>query len=171
MPDQRDNIAALLLDRLGDQRLGLRTRDQDWTWDEVVRESAARGALATELRVDGPFHIGVLLDNVPDFIFWLGGAALAGATIVGINPTRGNTELAGEVRHADCQLIVTDSAGRERLSGLELGLAPERILVVDDPAHHDAICARKSAASGCRDLIFGVDSGWVLGGSGERRIG
>lgn len=147
MPDQRDNIAALLLDRLGDQRLGLRTRDQDWTWDEVVRESAARGALATELRVDGPFHIGVLLDNVPDFIFWLGGAALAGATIVGINPTRGNTELAGEVRHADCQLIVTDSAGRERLSGLELGLAPERILVVDDPAYHDAICARKSAAS------------------------
>ncbi|BBX85712.1 AMP-binding protein [Mycolicibacterium aubagnense] len=147
MPDQRENIAALLLDRLGDERLGLRTRDQDWTWDEVVRESAARGAYAAELRAEGPFHIGVLLDNVPDFIFWLGGAALAGATIVGINPTRGNPELAGEVRHADCQLIVTDSAGRERLSGLDLGLTPERILVIDDPAYQDAICARKSAAS------------------------
>ena len=146
MPDQREDVAALLLDRLGDERLGLRTRDRDWTWDEVVRESAARGAYAAELRAEGPFHIGVLLDNVPDFIFWLGGAALAGATIVGINPTRGNPELAGEVRHADCQLIVTDSAGRKRLSGLDLGLTPERILVIDDPAYHDAICARKSAA-------------------------
>ena len=148
MPDVREDIASLLLDRLGDERLGLRTRDRDWTWDEVVRESAARGALAADLRADGPFHIGVLLDNVPDFLFWLGGAALSGATIVGINPTRGNQELAGEVRHADCQLIVTDSAGRERLSGLDLGLTPDRILVVDDPAYRDAICARKGTASG-----------------------
>ena len=146
MPEPREDIASLLLDRLGDERLGLRTRDQDWTWDEVVRESAARGALAADLRHDGPFHIGVLLDNVPDFLFWLGGAALSGAAIVGINPTRGNQELAGEVRHADCQLIITDAAGRERLSGLDLGLTPDRILVVDDPAYQDAIRARKSAA-------------------------
>ena len=146
MPEPREDIASLLLDRLGDERLGLRTRDQDWTWDEVVRESAARGALAADLRHHGPFHIGVLLDNVPDFLFWLGGAALSGATIVGINPTRGNQELAGEVRHADCQLIITDAAGRERLSGLDLGLTPDRILVIDDPAYQDAIRARKSAA-------------------------
>ncbi|MED5812386.1 AMP-binding protein [Mycolicibacterium sp. 050232] len=148
MPDAvRDSIGQLLLDRVGDQRLGLRTREKDWTWDEVVTESAARGALAQSLRAEGPFHIGVLLDNVPDFVFWLGGAALVGATIVGINPTRGNDELAGEVRHADCQLIITDLAGRERLSGLDLGLTPDRILVVDDPAYEDAICARKSAVS------------------------
>ena len=146
MPEPREDIASLLLDRLGDERLGLRTRDQDWTWDEVVRESAARGALAADLRHHVPFHIGVLLDNVPDFLFWLGGAALSGAAIVGINPTRGNQELAGEVRHADCQLIITDAAGRERLSGLDLGLTPDRILVIDDPAYQDAIRARKSAA-------------------------
>ncbi|MUL63356.1 acyl-CoA synthetase [Mycobacterium sp. CBMA 234] len=143
MPDQRQDVATLLLDRLGDERLGLRTREQAWTWDEVVRESAARGALAASLRRElcpsDPFHIGVLLDNVPDFVFWLGGAALSGATIVGINPTRGNEELAGEVRHADCQLIVTDSAGRERLSGLDLGLTPDRILVIDDPSYAEAL--------------------------------
>jgi fatty-acyl-CoA synthase len=143
MPEPREDIASLLLDRLGDERPGLRTRDRDWTWDEVVRESAARGALAADRRTAGPFHIGVLLDNVPDFIFWLGGAALAGATIVGINPTRGNNELAGEVRHADCQLIVTDSAGRERLSGLELGLTPDRVLVVDDPAYAEALARHR----------------------------
>lgn len=146
MPDAvRDSVAQMLLDRVGDQHLGLRTRERDWTWDEVVAESAARGALAQSLRADGPFHIGVLLDNVPDFVFWLGGAALAGATIVGINPTRGAAEMAAEIRHADCQLIVTDTAGAQRLQGLDLGLQPDRFLVVDDPAYQDAICARKSA--------------------------
>ncbi|MEZ0053378.1 fatty-acyl-CoA synthase [Mycobacterium sp. MAA66] len=137
-PD-REDIASLLLDRLGDERLGLRTRERDWTWDDVVRESAARGALAIEMCPSGPFHIGVLLENLPDFVFWLGGAALAGATIVGINPTRGPEELAAEIRHADCQLIVTDSAGRQRLQGLDLGLAADRFLVVDDPAYSDAL--------------------------------
>lgn len=112
------DIAGMLLDRLGDQQLGLRTRQRDWTWDEVVRESAARAVLAAELRRDGPFHIGVLLDNVPDFVFWLGAGALAGGVIVGINPTRGDAEMAAEIRHADCQLIVTDTAGMARLRGL-----------------------------------------------------
>lgn len=65
----------MLIDRLGDQHLGLRTRTQDWSWDEVVRESAARGSLAKSLRAPGPFHIGVLLENDPEFLFWLGGAA------------------------------------------------------------------------------------------------
>lgn len=59
----------MLLARRGDQHLGLRTRDRDWTWDAVVHESAARAALAHRLRAPGPFHIGVLLDNVPDFVF------------------------------------------------------------------------------------------------------
>ncbi|QZH64907.1 AMP-binding protein [Mycolicibacterium farcinogenes] len=145
MPEARTDIASLLLDRVGDQHLGLRTREADWTWDEVVAESAARGALAQEMRVAGPFHVGVLLDNVPDFVFWLGGAALAGASIVGINPTRGAAEMAAEIRLADCQLIVTDAAGAERLRSLDLGLEPDRILVVDDPAYQDAICARKPA--------------------------
>lgn len=148
MPEPRNDIATMLLDRIGDERLGLRTRTQDWSWDEVVHESAARGALAETLRADGPFHIGVLLQNVPDFIFWLGGAALAGATIVGINPTRGSTELAAEIRHADCQLIVTDSAGMARLRELDLGLDADRFLVIDDPAYLAAVAARRTEPIG-----------------------
>ena len=63
------------------------------------------------LRQPGPFHIGVLLDNVPEYLFWLGAAALAGATVVGINPTRRGEELARDIRFTDCQLLVTDDAG------------------------------------------------------------
>lgn len=138
------DIATMLLDRLGDEHVGLRTRDRDWTWDEVVRESAARAALARSMRRDGPFHIGVLLDNVPDFVFWLGGAALAGATVVGINPTRGAAELAEEIRHTDCQMIVTDAAGVERLRGLGLELAADRFLQVDDPGYRARVDAHRA---------------------------
>ncbi|QBJ98634.1 acyl-CoA synthetase [Rhodococcus sp. ABRD24] len=136
---ERTTIAEMLLDRLGDERLGVRTREQDWTWDEVVRESAARGALSLSLRVDGPFHIGVLLENVPDFLFWLGGAALTGGTIVGINPTRGAVELEAEIRYVDCQLIVSDAAGMEKLRGLDLGLAEDRFILIDAPDYRERL--------------------------------
>ncbi|MFF3494512.1 AMP-binding protein [Streptomyces sp. NPDC002795] len=147
MPHQ--TIADLLLARVGDDHTGLRTRERAWTWDEVVRESAARAAWARELRADGPFHIGVLLDNVPEYVFWLGAAALGGAAVVGINPTRRGAELEREVRHTDCQLIVTDRAGLKLLDGLDVGVARERFLVVDDPGYAHEVAAH--AAEPARD--------------------
>ncbi|MFI6173757.1 AMP-binding protein [Nocardia sp. NPDC051052] len=132
----RTDIATMLLDRLGDTHLGLRTRTANWTWDDVVRESAARAALARELRRDGPFHIGILLDNVPDFVWWLGAAAMAGATLVGINPTRSERQIQADIRYTDCQLVVTDAAGMARLRELELDLDSDRFLLIDDPGYH-----------------------------------
>ncbi|MFF1461852.1 AMP-binding protein [Streptomyces sp. NPDC058330] len=140
-----DTIADLLLARTGDDRPGLRIRERDWTWDEVVRESAVRASLMRELRTDGPFHIGILLDNVPEYIFWLGGAALAGASVVGINPTRRGSYLEQEVRHTDCQLIITDRAGLKLLDGLDLGVPAVRHLVVDEPAYDEALAAHAAA--------------------------
>ena len=140
---ERATIAEMLLDRLGDEELGTRTRDRDWTWDETVRESAARGELARSLRREGPFHIGVLLENVPEFLFWLGGAALSGATIVGINPTRRGAELEAEIRYVDCQLIVTDSDGMATLKDLDLGLSDDRFVLVDAPDYAARVDAHR----------------------------
>lgn len=153
---RRTDIATMLLDRLGDQRLGLRTRDRDWTWDAVVRESAARAELARSLRRDGPFHIGVLLDNVPDFVFWLGAAALAGATVAGLNPTRGDAQLASDIRYVDCQLIVTDAAGMARLRELALDLPGDRYLQVDDPGYAALVDAHRvePVAAGGPDALM-----------------
>ncbi len=144
----QETIAGLLLDRVGDSRTGLRTREQTWAWDEVVQESAARADLLRSLRGDGPFHVGVLLDNVPEFLFWLGGAALAGATVVGINSTRRGEYLEAEVRHTDCQLVVTDRPGLALLDGLDIGVDPSRFLLVDDPAYAQQVAAadRRPAA-------------------------
>lgn len=136
-------MAEALLDRLGDTHLGVRTRERDWTWDETVRESAARGSLAASLRVDGPYHIGVLLENTPEFLFWLGGAALDGAAIVGINPTRRGAELEAEIRYVDCQLIVTDAAGMDKLRDLDLGLDEDRFILVDAPSYPDRVQAHR----------------------------
>lgn len=155
---RRDNIAEMLTDRVGDQRLGLRARDRDWTWDEVVTESAARASLARALRdedfSDAPFHLGVLLDNVPDFVFWLGAAALTGATIVGLNSTRGADELAADIRHADCQLIVTDAHGMARLRDLDHGLGLSRFLLIDEAGYHARIEAYRAEPA----AALGVDS-------------
>ena len=125
-------VAELLRARAEDDHPGLLFGDGSWSWREVVAESAGRAAHAAELRRPGPFHVGVLLENGPEYLFWLGGAALSGATVVGINPTRRGAELARDIRHTDCQLIVTDAAGRETLAGLDTGVDDDRVLLVDD---------------------------------------
>ena len=105
--------ADLVLARAGDDRPGLVFEDRTWTWAEVVEQAQAR---ATWL---GRRHIGVLLENTPEYVFLLAAAALSGAVIVGLNPTRKGDELARDVRHTDCEIVVTDRP--ELLSDLDLG--------------------------------------------------
>lgn len=135
-PQDAATIADLLLARAGDHRTGLRSRDAEWTWDEVVRESAVRADLLRRERIpDRPFHVAVLLDNVPEFILWLGAAALSGAAVVGVNPTRRGAALEAEVRHTEPQFAVTDTAGRALLDGLDIGVPDDRFLITDSAGY------------------------------------
>ncbi|HXQ75916.1 MAG TPA: AMP-binding protein [Acidimicrobiales bacterium] len=127
-------VAQLLLERADDDHTGLRYGDASWTWRQVAEESATRASWMGRVRHEGPFHIGVLLENVPEYLFLLGGAALSGATVVGINPTRRGAELAADIRHTDCQVLVTDGVQRRLLDGLDTGVEPGRVFVVDEPA-------------------------------------
>jgi fatty-acyl-CoA synthase len=120
--------------RASDDRTGLVYGENSWTWREVVEESAERARAALSLRIEGAFHIGVLLENIPENLFWLGGAAMAGAVIVGINPTRRGEELARDIRFTECQMIVTDRTGASLLEGLDTGVDRSRILRVDEAA-------------------------------------
>ena len=146
-PTAAGTVAELLGARRHDDRPGLHHDTSTWTWRQVVAESARRAALASDMRRSGPFHIGVLLDNVPEYLFWLGAAALAGAAVVGINPTRRGEELARDIRFTDCQLLVTDDGGARLLEGLALGVADDRILRVDGEGYR----ARLEVAAG-RDV-------------------
>ncbi len=136
-------VAELVLARQADDHIGLRFEDQSWTWRQVVAAARDRAALLCGLRGEGPFHVGVLLENVPEFLFLLAGAALCGATVVGINPTRRGEELARDIRHTDCTVVLTDAEQSPLLRGLELG-AP--VLLVDGDDYASALAAARGRA-------------------------
>ncbi len=156
----RTSIAELLHARASDEGVGLRFEDESWTWAEVVRECAARAAVMRSLRRDGPFHVGVLLDNVPEHVFLLGGAALAGATIVGINPTRRGAELATDIRHTDCQVVITGGSYAAMLGDLDLGVGPERVLVAESDQYRSLVERHRDAV--VQAPLPGPDALWVL---------
>jgi fatty-acyl-CoA synthase len=103
-------MQALVQARAGDTNVGLRFGDVAVTWDEIVTAASQRAAYLLDRKPTGdePFHVGVLLDNTPEFFFMLCAGALSGATIVGINPTRRGAELERDIAHTDCLLIVTE---------------------------------------------------------------
>ena len=129
-------VAAMVAARADDDSTGvLDVGGGSWTWREAVAEGAARGALAQSLTAGGFPHVGVLLPNGPEYLFWLNGAALAGLAIVGINPTRRGEALAADVRATDCSMIVTDDEGAEFLRGLDLGVDEDKVLVIGTPRY------------------------------------
>lgn len=155
-------VTELLLARTGDRRTGLLFEGQRWTWAECVRESTDRAALLGSLRRPGPFHVGVLMDNCPELIFLLGGAALSGAVLVGLNPVRRGEELASDIRRADCQVVLTDSRYAElldSLDGLDLGAASGRVMDIESAAWHVSLFSHRDrplppAASQPDDLLM-----------------
>ncbi|WP_347955193.1 AMP-binding protein [Gordonia aichiensis] len=101
--------ADLLHARRDDDSPALAFEDRRWTWRQFVAECAIRAAALTALRRSpsaAPWHVGVLMDNDPEYLFLIGGAALAGATIVGVNPTRRGAELRADVVGTDCQTVI-----------------------------------------------------------------
>ena len=139
-------VTSLLLARAADDHPGLRFEDATWSWAAHVRCAAAYAAAFTSLRRPGlPFHVGILADNVPEFSFALAGAALAGAVLVGLNPTRRGAALARDVRLADCQLILTESRHEGLLAGLDLGVDADRIIDLHSPAWREIAAAHADA--------------------------
>jgi fatty-acyl-CoA synthase len=117
--------AALVRGRAGDEAVGVVFGEERWTWAQFVDEAAARAAwLRSQLDDARPPHVGALLENTPEYLFLLAGAALAGTTVVGINPTRRGAELARDINHTDCQLVLTEPAQAHLLDGLDLGGVP-----------------------------------------------
>lgn len=109
-------MGRLLMARAADDTVALKFEHQQWTWRELVHEAAHRTDLLTELRPidDRPWHVGVLMENTPDYLFLIAGAMLCGATIVGLNHTRRGEAMAHDVATSDCVAVLTDAA-TERL--------------------------------------------------------
>src|ERR1700733_8501430 len=106
--------AASLLRRNGtDERFAdrpaLRFGDLVWTHAQLLDEAVRYAALfVSRLDPGRPPHVGVLLDNTPDYVFALCGAALSGSVIAGLNYTRLGEHLARDIAHTDLQMVITE---------------------------------------------------------------
>jgi fatty-acyl-CoA synthase len=155
-----NTFAEVVRARAGDGQVGVVFGPERHTWGSVVQEAADRAAFLSDTygasaqvttpgrpdeRTGRQLHIGVLLENVPDYLYWTCAAALAGAVVVGINPTRRGPELAADIRHTDCDLIITEDSLARLLSGLDHGVPAERIHNVDDPFYENLLSSYRGA--------------------------
>ena len=126
---ERDDVAAHFEDR-------------SYSWRELATESRRRAALWADVR-DGarPPHIGVLLDNTAEYLFWLGAAALTRSVIVGINATYRGAELAQLVDYTDCQALVTSDTYADLLADAPSRVPADRVLHTGTDAYEQRLAA------------------------------
>ncbi len=135
-----NTIAEIVRSHACDERVGLRFEDESWTYAELLDLCAQRAAFLLDHKpADAPFHVGVLLDNVPEFWMMLGACAMSGATLVGVNPTRRGADLARDVTHTDCALLVTETAHLALLDGTGDAVPKDALFVTDRPAWNDTL--------------------------------
>ncbi|MDX3711228.1 long-chain-fatty-acid--CoA ligase [Streptomyces europaeiscabiei] len=145
MESIRRTVAQLVADRWDDHRPGLWFEEQVLTHHEVAAGAAARAALLADLLPPAAEpHIGVLLDNTPEFPLWLSAAALAGAAVAGINPTRRGPELARDILHTECRVLITERAHLPLLDGLEV--PGVHVLVTETQSYSDLLAPHAGAA-------------------------
>ncbi len=112
-PDPPQTMAEYVVRRADDRNVGLLAGGGSWTWQKIVAASADRARQLLAIRSDpGPFHIGVLADNTPEYLFTLFGAALSGAVVIGMNTTRSGAELVRDLEHTDCLVVLVDERNR-----------------------------------------------------------
>ncbi len=170
VPLPASNAAALLrhngTDAQHADRPALRFGDRMWTHRELLTESERFAALYRARFDPGrPPHVGLLMDNTPDYVFALCGAGLAGAAVVGLNYTRRGEHLGYDVSHTDVQMVITEPRHEEQLRTGTEGLAlPAGILVSDRFADPD-----EPLAAG-EPLEQALQAAWADHGAGPQEL-
>jgi fatty-acyl-CoA synthase len=132
----------LFLRHADNDDVGAWFEDRPYSYREVVAESLRRAALWDAIRdPDAAPHIGVLLDNTAEYLFWLGAAAISRSTVVGINATYRGAELARLVDHTDCQALVTSDTYGALLDDAPHAVPAHRVLRTDAAEYADAVAA------------------------------
>ncbi len=145
-----ETVQTWVRERAQDERSGLMFGDERWTWAETIGDAAARArVLATHAVAGQPLHVGVLMENTPEMIRALLAGAVASHVTVGINATRRGDALARDVRHTDCQVLLTDHHHLPLLDGLDLG--DTVVINTEDPAWAAACANQDRSVEGFPD--------------------
>ncbi len=116
-----ETLQQLLRERLDHDTPALKYGARVWTWREHLADAAATAAaLIGVAGPDRPLHVGALLGNTPEMLTAMASAALGGYVLCGVNDTRRGAALARDILQADCQILLTDTAHKGLLDGLEL---------------------------------------------------
>ena len=155
------SAAELLRGNAADPAIGprpaIRFDDLVVSHAEYYRESCRWANLfLRHRRPDAPLHVAVLLDNIPEYLYAFGGAALAGATIVGVNHTRRGEHLLHDVTHTRCGLVVYEPRHRDLIAPVLDDL--DDVLVVGETLE-GALAEEAETDPGAET---GVDTPWTL---------
>ena len=135
--------------RSSDDNVAILFENETLTYRQWCAGVAERAALWLSILKERPTgsapHIGVLLENTTEFTMWLGAAAVTGSVVVGINPTRRGVELARDITHTSCQIVITESSQVSLLDGLDLGDANGFIFVTESNEYAESVNAYAGA--------------------------
>lgn len=146
MTQDLPTVTGLLAPLVDIDDRGVLFEDTFTSWREHLRHAAAvSAALRARLDPDKPPHVGVLLQNTPFFSAMLAAAGLSGIVVVGLNPVRRGAALARDVAHADCQLVLADSASAPALDDVDYIDVESAAWAAEVDAHRDAIVEARTA--------------------------
>ncbi|MGH9024998.1 MAG: AMP-binding protein [Acidimicrobiia bacterium] len=139
-------------------RPAVRSDDRIWTHAELVAEASRYANLLLAHRpADRAPHVAVLLDNLPEYLFALGGGALSGGAVVGLNHTRRGEHLLRDIAHTDIDLVITEPRHAELLAPIRDELSVP-VYVVGGSLEN----ALAAAGSGDPGVEPGPDTLWAL---------
>ncbi len=145
-----DTVQHLLRQLVGNPAPAVKHGDRMWTWAQHLEEASRQAAaLIGRADPDRPLHVGTLLENGPQMLTAMAAAGLGGYVLCGINSTRRGDGLARDIAKSDCQIVLTDSAHRSLLDGLEL---PDLVVFDVDSPDWARLIARAPELSAHREV-------------------
>ena len=147
-----ETIAQMVLALADNEQPGIISATETLSHAVATQRAATRGAWLLAIRQPGPFHVATLLPNSVEHLLWLEAAALVGATVVGGNSTHRGDELARDLAHTQCQLLITTAALLPLVEGHDLGPSlgvitadSDRVIITDGPRIDDQLAPFRGA--------------------------
>lgn len=96
---------------------------QSITYEDYYQKSLEYGNMIHQLKrehgekISERFHVGVFMQNIPEFFYILGGCAFTNSTLVGVNNAQVGDKLAFDINTIDIKILFVDSVEQPGTGG------------------------------------------------------